>query len=177
MRFLLIAIAAFAAFQLAGCGGSGRRLEQTFSLEQAPSASNDAGVTAKVTYYKQSDHYLIVKASLTNSGKDTVVFKNSEGGNTMSGFRATIDGQTYLAVRHGAGYWSPWTGYVPRPGAASSDLELPSGITTSIELRWDFQVPKKDYAWTVIFSNQQIGDKKIGDIAVSYPPAGVVPAK
>ena len=117
MRYLTIAFIAITFLALTACGGgSGRKTEQTLPLEQAPTATNDAGLKASITYYKQSDRYLIVKMSLTNTGKETVLIKNGEG-QTLPGFRATIDGQTFMAERKTAGGgWNPWTGYRPEAG-------------------------------------------------------------
>ncbi len=178
MRNLTLAFTAiiFLAFSACG-GGSGRKTEQTLPLESAPTATNDGGVKASITYYKQSDRYLIVKLSLTNTGKETVLVKNGDG-MSLPGFRATVEGQTFIADRKGGGSWNPWTGYRPADGptGGSNNLEIPAGITAVIDLRWNFQVPRKDYDWVVTVSNLQSGDKKLGDIALAYPPQVVAPA-
>ena len=173
MRNLTLAFIAITFLALTACGGgSGRKTEQTFPLEQAPTASNDAGLKATITHYKQSDHYLIVNLSLTNNGKEAIMLKNGDG-QTMPGFRTTIDGQTFIADRKTGGSWNPWTGYHPGngPTGGSNNLEIPAGITATIELRWNFQVSRKDYDWVVTVSNIQVGEKKVGDIALAYPPA------
>jgi hypothetical protein len=178
MRHLTIALIAvtFLALTACGGGGSGRKTEQTLPLEQAPTATNDVGLKASITYYKQSDHYLIVKMSLTNTGKDTISIKNGEG-QTLPGFRATIDGQTFMAERKAGGSWNPWTGFHPGAGptGGSNNLEIPAGITAPIELRWNFQLTRKDYDWSVMVSNVMVGDKKVSDIGLSYPPAAATP--
>lgn len=176
MRTALIALS-FAIMLLAvGCGGGGssRKTEQTLPLEQAPTATNDAGMQARITYFKQTEKYLIVKLSLTNNGKETVLVKNGDG-NTMPGFRATVEGQTFLAERRG-GSWNPWTGYRPATGGGSNNLEIPAGVTAALELRWNFQLSRKDYDWTVMVSNMTVKDATVKDIALSWP-AGAVPAK
>jgi hypothetical protein len=173
MHKTFLAALALAILVLTACGGgSGRKTEQTLPLEQAPTATNDAGLQARITYYKQSDRYLIVKMSLTNNGKETITVKNGDG-TTLPGFRATIEGQTFMADRKGGGSWNPWTGYRPADGptGGSNNLEIPAGITTAIELRWNFQLSRKDYDWVVMISNLQAGDKKLADIALAYPPA------
>lgn len=172
MRIALIALTFATTLLVVGCGGggSGRKTEQTLSLEQAPTASNDAGVQARITYFKQTDKYLIVKLSLTNNGKDTVLVKNGDG-TTMPGFRATMEGQTFLAERRG-GSWNPWTGYRPPTGGGSNNLEIPAGVTAALELRWNFQVSRKDYDWTVIVSNLSVKDAAVKDISLSWPAAG-----
>ena len=178
MRNLTIAFFALTFLALTACGGgSGRKTEQTLPLETAPTATNDGGLKASITYYKQSDHYLIVKLSLTNTGKDSILVKNGEG-LSLPGFRATVEGQTFVADRsHGGGGWNPWTGYRPAEGptGGSNNLEIPAGITAAIELRWNFQLSRKDYNWVVTVSNLQAGDKKLADIALAYPPAAVAP--
>ena len=169
---------AFLASTACGGGGSGRKTEQTLPLESAPTATNDGGLKASVTYYKQSDRYLIVRLSLTNTGKDTLVIKNGEG-KSLPGFRATIEGQTFIADRNsGGGGWNPWTGYRPADGptGGSNNLEIPAGITSVVELRWNFQITRKDYDWVVLITNLMAGDKKLGDIALAYPPQAAVPA-
>lgn len=171
MRHFTLALIAITFLTLTACGGgSGRKTEATLPLEQAPTATNDAGLKATVTYYKQSDRYLIVKLSLTNTGKDTVLVKNGDG-TTLPGFRATVEGQTFMADRKGGGSWNPWTGYRPADGptGGSNNLEIPAGITAAIELRWNFQLTRKDYDWVVTVSNLQVGDKKVADIAMAYP--------
>lgn len=179
MRTALIALTLALTLVAVGCGGGGsgssRKSEQTLALEQAPTATNDAGVQARITYYKQNDRYLIVKLSLTNNGKDTVLVKNGDG-TTMPGFRATVEGQTFLAERKG-GTWSPWTGYRAPAGGGSNNLEIPAGVTAALELRWNFQMSRKDYDWTVIVGNLSVKDAAVKDIALSWPPAGAAPAK
>lgn len=178
MRHLIIALIAITFFALTACGGSsnGRKTEQTLPFEQAPTATNDVGLKASITYYKQSDRYLIVKMSLTNTGKDTILIKNGEG-QSLPGFRATIDGQTFMAERKSGGSWNPWFGYQPgaNPIGGSNNLEIPAGITAPIELRWNFQLTRKDYDWNVIVSNVMVGEKKVSDVGLSYPPAMVTP--
>jgi hypothetical protein len=172
MRHLTIALIAITFLALTACGGgSGRKTEATLPIEQAPTATNDAGLKASITYYKQAERYLIVKLSLTNTSKDTILVKNGDG-STLPGFRATIEGQTFMADRKGGGSWNPWTGYRPADGptGGSNNLEIPAGITAAIELRWNFQLTRKDYDWVVTVSNLQAGDKKLSDIALAYPP-------
>lgn len=183
MRTALIALTVATTLLAVGCGGGGngggggstRKTEQTIPLEQAPTATNDAGVQARITYYKQSTKYLIVKLSLTNNGKETLVVKNGDGA-TLPGFRATIQGQTFMAEnKHGT--WNPWTGYRPAPGG-SSNLEIPAGVTATLDLRWNFQFERKDFDWTVIVSNLTVKDQPAKDISLSWPPAAAAaPAK
>jgi len=176
MRHLTIAFLALTFLALTACGGggSGRRTEATLPIEQAPTATNDAGLKASITYYKQSDRYLIVKLSLTNTGKGPITVKNGEGA-TLPGFRATVEGQTFIA-EHKGGSWNPWTGYRPATGpAGSNNLEIPAGITAAMEVRWNFQVGRKDYDWVVTLTNLMSGDHKLADIVLPYPPQ-VAPA-
>ena len=178
MRNLTLAFLALTFLALTACGGgSGRKTEQTLPLESAPTATNDGGLKATITYYKQSDRYLIVKLSLTNTSKETILVKNGEG-LSLPGFRATVEGQTFIADRKGGGSWNPWTGYhAPEgPTGGSNNLEIPAGITAAIELRWNFQLSRKDYDWAVTVSNLQAGDKKLADIALAYPSTGLAPA-
>ena len=176
MRSALVAIAIATSLLIVGCGGgSGRKTEQTLSLEQAPTATNDAGLQARITKYKQTDKYLEVTLSLTNNGKETILVKNGDG-TTMPGFRATVEGQTFLAERRG-GSWNPWTGYHPPTGGGSNNLELPAGITATVTVMWKLQMSRKDYAWTVIISNLFVKDVAAKDIALSWPAAGAAPAK
>ncbi len=175
MRHLTIALIAITFLALTACGGgggSGRKTEQKLSLEQAPTATNDGGLKASLTYYKQSDRYLIVKISLTNESKETIMVQNGDGEN-LPGFRATVLGQTHMADRNkGGGGWNPWTGYrAPTGAGGSNNLEIPAGITAALELRWNFDVGRKDYDWVVIISNLKAGEKKLSDISLSYPPA------
>ena len=175
MRTALIALTLAAMLLAVGCGGSSRKNEQTLSLEQAPTATNDAGMQARITYFKQTDKYLIVKLSLTNNGKETVMVMNGDG-SSMPGFRATVDGQTFLADRKG-GSWNPWTGYRPPTSGGSNNLEIPAGVTAALELRWNFQLSRKDYDWTVIVSKLFVKDVATKDISLSWPAAGAAPAK
>ena len=184
MRPILLACAALLIPLLVACGGGGdgstrkaksKNGEATLSLEQAPTGTNDGGITAKLTYYKQTDRYLVVKLSITNNGKDAVLFKNGDG-TQMPGFRATSEGQTFVAERKG-GTWNPWTGYRPAAGGGSNNLEVPAGVTAALELRWNFQVPSKSYDWSVTVSNMQVGDKKLADIALSLNGPAAAPAK
>lgn len=169
MRHLMIALIGLTFLALTACGGgSGRKTTDTFPMEQAPTVTNPEGLKAAITYYKQSDRYLIVKVSLTNTSKDTIVIKNGDG-DLLPGFRATIEGQTFQAERKG-GSWNPWTGYRPAAGGGSNNLEIPAGITAALEIRWNFQLTRKDYDWVVTFSNLHVGDKKLTDIAIAYPP-------
>ena len=178
MRTALIALTFSALLLAVGCGGggSGRKTEQTLPLETAPTATNDAGVQAQITFYKQTEKYLIVKMSLTNNGKEAVLVKNGDT-NTLPGFRATVEGQTFLAERKTGGGWSPWTGYRAPTGGGSNNLEIPAGVTAILDLRWNFQMSRKDYDWTVIVSNLWMKDAAVKDIALSWPPAGAAPAK
>lgn len=174
MRHLTIALIALTFLALTACGGGGsssggRKTEQKLSLEQSPTATNDGGLVASITYFKQSDRYLIVKMTLTNNGKETIVVQNGDG-DKLPGFRATVLGQTHMADRKG-GSWNPWTGYRAPTGGGSNNLEIPAGITAAMELRWNFDVGRKDYDWVVIVSNLKAGEKKLGDIALSWPPA------
>jgi len=169
MRHLTIALIAITSLALTACGGgSGRQTEQKLSLEQAPTATNDAGLKASITYYKQTDRYLIVKITLTNESKETILVKNGDGV-ALPGFRATVEGQTFIAEQKG-GSWNPWTGYRPPTGGGSNNLEIPAGITAALEVRWKFELSRKDYDWVVTISNLQAGEKKLGDIALSWPP-------
>ncbi|MBA3700229.1 MAG: hypothetical protein H0W78_15385 [Planctomycetes bacterium] len=176
MRHLTIALIAITFLALTACGGggSGRQTEQKLSLEQAPTATNDAGLKASITYYKQSDRYLIVKLSLTNESKETITVKNGDS-TALPGFRATVEGQTFIAELKG-GSWNPWTGYRPPTGGGSNNLEIPAGITANIDVRWNFQMARKDYDWVVVVSNLQAGEKKLSDIALSWPPKAAAPA-
>lgn len=178
MRTVLVALTVVATLLAVGCGGGGgggssRKTEQTIPLEQAPTATNDAGVQARITYYKQSTKYLIVKLSLTNNGKETLVVKNGDGA-TLPGFRATVEGQTFMAENK-RGSWSPWTGYRPAAGG-SSNLEIPAGVTATLDLRWNFQLERKDFDWAVIVSNLTVKDQPVKDISLSWPPAAAAPA-
>lgn len=169
MRHLMIALIGLTFIALTACGGgSGRKTTETFGMEQAPTATNDAGLKASITYYKQSDRYLIVKLSLTNTGKETITVKNGDG-STLPGFRATVEGQTFQADRKG-GSWNPWTGYRPAEGGGSNNFDIAAGITHTMELRWNFQLTKKDYDWVVTLTNLQVGDKKVSDITIPFPP-------
>lgn len=175
MRHLAIALIGLTFIALTACGGgSGRKTSETFAMEQAPTVTNAEGLKASITYYKQSDRYLITKISLTNTSKETIVVKNGDG-STLPGFRATIEGQTFMAERKG-GSWNPWTGYRPAEGGGSNNLEIPAGITAALEIRWNFQLARKDYDWVVTVSNLHAGDKKLGDIAIAYPPQTAAPA-
>jgi hypothetical protein len=171
MRHLTIALIAITFFAMTACGGnsSGRKTEEKLSLEQAPTATNPEGLKASITYYKQSDRYLIVKMSLTNESKETITVKNGEGV-ALPGFRATLEGQTFIADQKGGGGWNPWTGYRPPTGGGSNNLEIPAGITAALEIRWNFQMSRKDYDWVVTISNLQSGEKKLTDIALAWPP-------
>lgn len=170
MRHLTIALIAITFLALTACGGgSGRKTEQKLSLEQAPTATNDGGLKASLTYYKQSDRYLIVKLNLTNESKETIILQNGDG-DKLPGFRATVMGQTHMADRKGGGSWNPWTGYRPPTGGGSNNLEIPAGITAAMEIRWNFQVDRKDYDWIVTISNAKAGEKKLSDISFAWPP-------
>ncbi len=177
MRHLMLALIGMTFIALTACGGgSGRQTEAKLPLETAPSATNDGGLKATLTYYKQSDRYLIVKLNLMNEGKDTIMLHNGDG-TTLPGFRATVAGQTFIAERKG-GSWNPWTGYRPAAGGGSNNLEIPAGITVPVEIRWNFQMDRKDYDWAITVSNAKAGDKKLSDIAIAYPPqAAPAPAK
>jgi hypothetical protein len=169
MRHLTLALIGLTFLALTACGGgSGRKTQETFALERAPTVTNAEGVKAAITYYKQSDHYLIIKVNLTNTSKETVMIKNGEG-SLLPGFRATIEGQTFQAERKG-GSWNPWTGYRPAEGGGSNNLEIPAGITAAMEIRWNFQLSRKDYDWVVTITNLHSGDKKLGDLTIAYPP-------
>ncbi len=169
MRQLTLALIAITFFAMTACGGgSGRKTEEKLSLEQAPTATNAEGLKASITYYKQSDRYLIVKLSLTNESKETILVKNGDGV-ALPGFRATVEGQTFIAEQKG-GSWNPWTGYRPPTGGGSNNLEIPAGITAALEVRWNFQMSRKDYDWVVTVSNLQSGEKKLTDIALAWPP-------
>lgn len=175
MRHLTLALIGLTFLALTACGGgSGRKTQDTFPLEQAPTVTNAEGVKAAITYYKQSDRYLIIKVNLTNTSKDTVVVRNGDG-TLLPGFRATIEGQTFQAERKG-GSWNPWTGYRPPEGGGSNNLEIPAGITAAMEIRWNFQLTRKDYDWVVTFTNLHAGDKKLGDLTIAYPPLAAAPA-
>ena len=177
MRHLTIALIALAFVAMTACGGggSGRKTEQKLSLEQAPTATNPEGLKASITYYKQSDHYLIVRFSLTNESKETITLKNGEG-NLLSCFRATVEGQTFIAEQKTGGGWTPWGGYRAPTGSGSNNLEITAGITAAIEVRWNFnQMTRKDYDWVVTVTNLMAGEKKLTDIAFMWPPK-VAPA-
>ena len=172
MRHLTIALIALTFFALTACGGggSGRQTEQKLSLEQAPTATNPEGLKASITYYKQTEKYLIVKISLTNESKESITLKNGEG-TTLPGFRATVEGQTFIAdQKGGGGGWNPWTGYRAPTGGGSNNLEIPAGITAAIEVRWNFSMSRKDYDWVATITNIQSGEKKLTDIAFAWPP-------
>lgn len=165
-----------------GCGGgSGRATEQGFGLETAPTASQADGITAQVLHYKQRENYLIVNLRLTNTGKDTIILKNP--GSTLIGFSASADGRTVSADKRATGsYWSPWTGVVVRDGSQNQDnLELPAGITTEMELRWNWrpELQRDDYDWTITIGQAYKGETKLPDLKLSYPaaPAAVEAAK
>lgn len=174
MRQLAIALIAitFLAMTACGGGGSGRKTEQKLPLEQAPTASN-GGIKATLTYYKQSDRYLIVKLNLMNESKETIIVHNGDG-TTLPGFRATVMGQTFVAERKG-GSWNPWTGYRPPTGGGSNNIEIPAGITIPVEIRWSFQMDRKDYDWVVTLSNLKAGEKALADIAFAWPPQVTAP--
>lgn len=168
MRHFAIALIAITFLAMTACGGgSGRKTEQKLPLEQAPTASNGS-LKASLTYYKQSDRYLIVKINLMNESKETITVHNGDG-TTMPGFRATVQSQTFIAERKG-GSWSPWTGYRPATGGGSNNIEIPAGITIPVEIRWNFQMDRKDYDWVVTLSNLKTGEKKLADIAFAWPP-------
>jgi len=171
MRFLVLFACACIAIGLDGCGGSKRKLEQSFPAGEAPTASNDAGVNVRITHYKQSDHYLIVNMTITNNGTDEVQIHNGDG-NSLPSFQANIDGAVHEAERRGHGSWNPWTGYEPRPGVPWGDIELPPGNTAGIEIRWDCSASRKDYAWTVTLRHLESHDHKLGDISITYPSGG-----
>lgn len=169
MRHLTLALIGLTFLALTACGGgSGRKTEEKLSLEQAPTVTNDGGLKASLTYYKQSDRYLIVKVNLMNEGKETITVQNGDG-TTMPGFRATVAGQTFVAERKG-GSWNPWTGYRPPTGGGSNNIEIPAGITIPVEIRWNFTMDRKDYDWVVTLSNLKAGEKKLSDIAIAWPP-------
>ena len=179
MRQLAIALIAITFLVLTACGGggSGRKTEQKLPLEQAPTATNGS-LKGTLTYYKQSDRYLIVKINLMNESKETITIHNGDG-TTMPGFRATVLGQTFIAERKG-GNWSPWTGYRPPTSGGSNNVEIPAGVTIPVEIRWNFnEMERKDYDWVVALSNLKAGEKSLPDIAFAWPPQmapGAAPA-
>ncbi|HYE05274.1 MAG TPA: hypothetical protein VEL07_07065 [Planctomycetota bacterium] len=162
-----------AVIALTGCGGSSRATEEGFGLENAPSASQADGLTAQVLHYKQRENYLIVNLRLSNTGKDTIVLKNP--GSTLIGFSASAEGRTVSAEKRASGsYWSPWTGVVVRDGGGNSqdNLELPAGITTEMELRWNWkpELPREDYAWRITIGQAYKGETRLEDLTIAYPP-------
>ncbi len=175
MRIALIGIVLVSAtLVLASCGGSSRATEEGFGLETAPSASQADGLTAQVLHYKQRQNYLIANLRLSNTGKDTIVLKNP--GSTLIGFSASAEGRTVSAEKRASGsYWSPWTGVVVRDGQGNNqdNLELPAGITTEMELRWNWkpELPREDYAWRITIGQAYKGDTKLADLTIAYPPA------
>jgi hypothetical protein len=179
MRHLTLVLLGLTVLAFTACGGGpGRKTEEKLPLETAPAVTNDGGLKATLTYYKQSDRYLIVKLNLMNESKETITLHNGDG-TTLPGFRATVAGQTFIAERKG-GSWNPWTGYRPAPGGGSNNLEIPAGITIPIEIRWNFQMDRKDYDWAITVANAKAGEKKLSDIALAWPPAGAgqpAPAK
>ncbi len=183
MRTLIVIVSFIIVGVLAsscGGGGSSRATEQGFGLETAPTASQPDGITAQVLHYKQRENYLIVNLRLSNTGKDTIILKNP--GSTLIGFSASAEGRTVSADKRANGsYWSPWTGVVVREGGQSQDnLELPAGITTEMELRWNWrpELPRDDYDWTITLGQAYKGETKIADLTIAYPPAGAAePAK
>ncbi len=166
--YVLLALLSFAV-ALSSCGGgSSRKLEESFPTGQSPTAKNDAGVQATINYYKQSDHYLIVRLTITNGTPAPITLHTGQGAN-FDGFRATLEGQTFIAVRQGGGGWNPWTGYHPAVNAPAGDIDVPAGISISTEVRFDFKVSKKDFDWTLAVNNITAGGKVLPDISVSYP--------
>jgi hypothetical protein len=161
--FLAIAVA------LGSCGGgsSSHRLEQSFPVGQCPSGTNAAGVMVSINHYKQSDHYLIVNLTITNGSKAPIQFHTGQG-QTMDGFRAALEGQSFMAVRRGAGF-NPWTGYTPPSNAPAGELELPVGISTSLEVRFDFKVDRKDFDWVITVLNTTQGGQPLPDISIAFP--------
>lgn len=148
-------------------GGSSRKLEESFPTGQSPTARNDAGVQVAVNYFKQSDHYLIVRLTITNGTPAPITLHTGQG-STFDGFRATLEGQTFIATRGGAG-WNPWTGYHPANNGPAGDIEVPAGISISSEVKFDFKVSRKDFDWTVTVNNVSGGGKVLPDISVSFP--------
>jgi hypothetical protein len=165
--YVILALISFAV-ALSSCGGgSSRKLDE--SPSPTPMAKNDAGVQVAINHIKQSDHYLIVNLTITNGSPAPITLHTGQGSN-FDGFRASLEGQTFIAVRH-SGDWNPWTGYHPASNAPAGDIEVPAGISISTEVRFDFKVSKKDYDWTLTVLNISAGGKVLPEIAISYPTA------
>ncbi len=165
---LLALISCAVALGSCGGGGSGRKTEENFPVGQAPMAKNEAGLQVAVNHYKQSDHYLIVNLTITNNTPAAITLHTGQGSN-FDGFRATLEGQSFIAMRGNGGGWNPWTGYRPANNAVAGDIEVPPGISISSEVRFDFKVSRKDFDWTVTLTNVSGGGKVLPDVAVSYP--------
>jgi len=173
--YVILALVSFAV-ALGSCGGgSGRKLEESFPAGQSPMAKNAAGVQVTINHYKQSDHYLIVNLTITNGSPAPITLHTGQGSN-FDGFRASLEGQSFIAIRRGAG-WNPWTGYSPPSNAPAGDIEVPPGISISSEVRFDFKVSKKDFDWTLTVMNITAGGKALPEVTISYPNAAAMPAK
>jgi len=170
MRFLVLIACTLIMLGVDGCG-SKRKLEERFSAGDAPTASNDGGVTVRIIHFKQSDHYLVANINVVNNSPDVVLIKNGDG-NSLPAFKAVIDGNTYYASRRGNGTWNPWTGYQPRPGLPETDLELSPGSTIGMELRWDCEASRRDYDWSITVTNLTSHDRHLGDVTIPWPQGG-----
>jgi hypothetical protein len=165
--YVILALISFAV-ALSSCGGgSSRKLEESFPTGQSPMAKNDAGVQVTINHYKQSDHYLIVNLTITNGTPAPITLHTGQGSN-FDGFRASLEGQTFIAIRGGGG-WNPWTGYHPANNGPAGDIDVPAGISISSEVRFDFKVSKKDYDWMLTVTNVTAGGKVLPDLSISYP--------
>ena len=160
------------AVALGSCGGgsSKSRLEASFPVGQAPTVTSPAGVTVAINHYKQSDHYLIVTLTITNGSKAPIQFHTGQGMN-LDGFRATLEGQSFIAVRPHGGF-NPWTGYTPPSNSPAGEFEVPPGISTTIEVRFDFKVDRKDYDWVVSVLNLTSGGQVLPEFSIPFPGPG-----
>lgn len=149
-----------------GCAPT--RIERYYTVEAAPTVTQ-AGTTAKLLYFKQSQRHFYATIRFMNHGTVPLVAVRS-GADAV---QITLQTESLKQVADGPARstWTPWTGTVEQTETKAARVELAPGESREVTLRWEFPttVGSYTYSWTMTFHGLRRGDSVEPDLLIPSP--------
>lgn len=174
-RWLSIALTGILALAVTACGGR----KEKYNYDQAPSADNGQGLSAKMTFFKQDDDTLYATLLLKNSGAP---IRATSGGTGFRAFQLKAEGRIAVGTLNfedGKGYY----GYggsnngmmalgqqiQAMKSMTEGGLEIPPG-ENEYKIKWErLDLSTSDYPWTIVLTNLMVDGKQIADLSLPSP--------